>query len=368
MGEPAKVIDAKQAADFAAIFEDHPIEDLICDARATVGVMTVGEIVFPTTVSDPTEGANCYLCSPSTAYIDYALAEVEALNLSRIAKVLTRVGIKACAPLVRATGLDGQVQVNNWFVSTNPSPDLNLELVEAIKASCLATHPTRAIVMRSLNDVWDVDAMKVLRAAGFKLLAARQIYLLANDAHHVSRDVKRDAKLLEETQLKVAEGKAFSQGDFEQCAALYRALYLDKYTTLNPHYTAAFLRELQVRGVMTMVALRDADGQIVGFTGLFESARTLTQPFVGYDIARPQNEGIYRMLMQIGRDHAKTRGLDYNMSAGSAAFKRNRGASAAIEYTAVYVAHRPWHMRAATVILELATRVFAIPIVKRFET
>jgi hypothetical protein len=318
-------------------------------------------------VTDPTITPNCYLCSPTTAYIDYALAELQAVDLPNAIKSVARAVVRICAPLVRATGLDAQIQVNNWMMSTNPVPDLSSELVETIKDTCIAMHPNRAIVIRSLNDVWDTTTIKTLRRAGFKLLAARQIYLLPKGATQTHRDVKRDAKMLAQSPFELIEGVTFSDTDFDRCEALYSALYLDKYTQLNPHYTALFLRELHERGVMRLVALRSGDAGIVGFTGLFETAGTLTQPFVGYDITRPQQDGIYRMLMHIGRTQAQSRGLDYNMSAGAAHFKRNRGAIAAIEYTAVYVAHRPWKMRAATAALQFVSRTIGVALVRKVE-
>lgn len=368
MTETKKTNNAAQVARFADMFAQHPMQDLVADAQGELGMMTVNGQAFPYTVSDQTKAATCYLCSPATAYIDYALAEADAVVMSPAAKALTRATIKAFAPLVRATGLDRQVQLNNWMVSTNPAPDIGGWLAQALKETCMQTHPDRAIVVRSLNDAWDGHAIAAFRAAGFRLLAARQIYVLPHAPQKPSRDAKRDAKLLADTSFEIVQGPALSVSDFDACAALYRALYLEKYTTLNPHYTATFFHDLQSRGVMQFVALRDASGGIVGFSGLFESANTLTQPFVGYDTARPQSEGLYRMLMQIGRAYAQTRGLNYNMSAGASAFKRNRGAVTAIEYTAVYVAHRPWKMRAATAILEWASCAIGLPLVKRFET
>jgi len=309
---------ADQTRAFTALFSDRAMGDLITDADAQMDCKTYFGQTFPVTITDPSDRMNCYLCSPTTAYIDYGLAEVATLRAPAFAKSLMSAMIKMCRPLVRAAGLDAQVQINNWMVSTNPAPPFERDVVDVIKQTSIADHPTRAIVIRSLNDVWDRGAIATLKAAGFKLLAARQVYLLPTGHNRSSRDAKRDASMLADTSLERLKGQDFTREDFDRCAALYRALYLEKHTSLNPHYTAAFLHHLQASGVMQFVALRHITDGIVGFTAVFERHRTLTQPFVGYDTTRPQHEGLYRMLMHLGRDHAVRHDLNFNLSAGAA--------------------------------------------------
>lgn len=360
--------DPDKVARFVAMFAAHPPQALVADFHGDVGAMTLGGQVFPYTLTDKNSATNCYLCSPTVAYIDYAYAENRTLDAPRIVKRLASGAIGALAPLVRAAGLDHQAQLNNWMISTNPVPALTHEVVADLKSSCLSRYPDRAIVVRSLNDYSDLDSMAVLKDAGFKRLASRQVYMTTKGPSPASRDVKRDAKLLEKTVLEVVSGDTFTLADFERCEVLYRALYLEKYTTLNPHYTATFFHQMHSRGLIHLVGLRHPEDGLLGFAGMFESPGILTQPFVGYDMARPVEMGLYRMLMSIGRDYASRKNLDFNRSAGAARFKRNRGAIPATEYTAVYVDHLSRKNRMATSILAAATCSIGIPVVKRFET
>lgn len=359
--------DPAQVKGFADMFAAHPMAALIDDAKADVGAMTIGPHAFVYSTAAPQHGPNCYLCSPTTAYIDYALEEIRMIDQPRIAHILISALVRLVSPIVKATGLDRQVQLNNWMVSTNPAPDIDAQDACAIRDHCLSVFPDRAIMIRSLNEIDDDSALAALDAAGFLLLAARKVYVVPKGAAQTSRDLKRDAKLLADTSLDVVTGDQFSDADFARCEALYADLYLKKYSPLNPHYTARFLKEVQTRGLMTLVGLRDARDGIVAFTVLFESLGTLTQPLVGYDLTRPQSDGLYRMVMQIGRAHAIDHALNYNMSAGADQFKANRGAQAAIEFSAVYVAHLSKVNRAASAILEWGTRKIGIPLVKGME-
>ena len=65
--------------------------------------------------------------------------------------------------------------------------------------------------------------------------------------------------------------------------------------------------------------------------------------------------------MAIGMRRARERRLLFNMSAGAAGFKRNRGARPAIEYAAVYNRHLPWKSRAAAAIVRAVLAGSACP-------
>jgi len=150
-------------------------------------------------------------------------------------------------------------------------------------------------------------------------------------------------------------------------AWLYRKLYLDKYTWLNPVYTAGFVAEAQKSGLLSFVGLRSRDGQLDGFIGFFERGDTFTAPLVGYDTGLPAETALYRRLMALALRRARQTRRLYNMSAGAGAFKRHRGGVAALEYMMVYDRHLGLARRMATAtVLTIVNRI-GIPLVKGFE-
>lgn len=353
------------AQNFAALFNAFPVNALIANLQTTVQSIDVDGATLPLTLNDGGADKTCYICCPSTAYIDYAIDETRHFVSQPLLRRLIEGLIKACRPIVQAAGLDRQVQVNNWLLSTNPMPAISD--ASNLRDRLLATYPDRAIIIRSLNDIADPTTIDQLRQSGFRMLPARMVYIAATlDDRSLSNNMKHDRRLLRHTPLQIVNNDAFSDADYVIAERLYAQLYLEKYTPLNPQYTATYIREMHKRGLFTLMGLRDETGTLVGVTGLFDNAGTLTQPIVGYDTNRPQSEGLYRMVMGLAQSHAIENGLFFHMSAGAASFKRLRRAKPTVEYTAVYVDHLPRKQRLAVRVMEQVLTRIGVPLLQRF--
>jgi hypothetical protein len=341
-----------------------PTTDLIRNLDAQMEIFAAGGTTFPLSISDP---PNCYLCCPSTGYIDYALEETRHFTNRKALEFALANLIKGCKPLVRDTGLDHQVQPNNWLFSTNPVPLIDAATAHEIKDTLIRDHPSRAIVIRSLNDLSDAQSIASLRSARFQMLPARQVYLVDPGLMaKPTRDMKSDAQLIAQSEYSQVDAHSFSADDWTRAAMLYDMLYLGKYSGLNPEYTPSFMAQAHQIGLMQIVGLRGPDDRLDGVIGMFTNGGTMTAPILGHDTTVDQSVGLYRMLTSIAQTHAANNGLLYNRSAGAAAFKRNRGAQPAIEYNAVYVDHLGIKARIATkIVRSILTRV-GVPIMKRF--
>ncbi|TPI69075.1 GNAT family N-acetyltransferase [Mesorhizobium sp. B3-1-3] len=354
---------------FVRLFNEVPVRDLIANLNTKVETFETAGRIFPLTLNDADEAPNCYICCPTCAYIDYAIDETRNFAAHPLLQRALNALIGACAPLVRASGLDHQAQVNNWLYSTNPVPLLDRPATASLRADLTGRFPDHAIVIRSLNDIADPATMAALKAEGFRMLAARQIYIFADRSASpaMTRDMKRDRARLRATPFERVGNGDFTEADYARAEQLYNLLYLDKYTPLNPHYTARYIAEMHRRGIIRLAGLRRPGGELVAVTGLFENGGTLTQPIVGYDTGLPVADGLYRMMMAVVQDHATARGLFFNMSAGAADFKRRRGAVAAIEYNAVYAGHLALRRRLAIRVMETVLALVGIPLLRRFE-
>lgn len=352
---------------FASVHAGVPTPGYVGNIDVEVGTFEAGGLPFPVTINE-TGGENAWVCSPLTTYSRYALEEARRVVPRAVAWPVMAV-IGAADRWLHAAGLDRAVSVNNWLLSTNLYPSADGIDFRAVCTELKARWPAHAIWFRSLNVVQHAHWLHALAAAGFELIPTRQVYLFRDVGRCASahQNLKRDLKLLRSTPLQQVDGSAFSVDDFAASEALYGQLYLEKYSRLNPRYTAAFLQAWQRAGLLELTGFRDESGQLRAVVGIFAQGSLLTAPIVGYDTAWPQSAGLYRLLMAHVLSMTCERSGTLNLSAGASHFKRLRGGEPAIEYSAVLCEHLPKPTRRALGLLRVLTTKLGVPIMERFK-
>jgi hypothetical protein len=355
-----------RARAFLQVHAQSSVQDLVSNLSTQVDSIVSGEALLPVTINDD-EAGNAWVCSPRTTYGRYAIEEAERYAPNAAAPVLGVAG-RGVDAWLRAARIDRAVAINNWWLSTNLYPALSCVSMPKLLDEALQRWPTHAIWLRSLNDVDHRDWLQDCERLGFVLIPSRQVYLfrdvagLARQRHNLKIDLKLSAK-----QPRRAVDADIGDNDYARIAGLYEQLYVSKYSRCNPHYTAEFMRQWHRAGLLEFDGFRDDNGQLMCIAGQFRQGRTLTTPVVGYDTAMPQRLGLYRLLTAMTFEHAIRRGYDINFSAGAAGFKRLRGGSPSIEYSAVYARHLPAKTRRALSWLSALTRKFGVPLMRRFE-
>jgi hypothetical protein len=352
--------------DYVAAFTRDGSQIYIANLETCVSLHQWGDRVVPLTVNDG-GCAETFVCSPQVGYIDYPLEELAHFP-NRMAVPLLRAVINGVGALLRCADANRIVHINNWMTSTNLPASLDPDLASPQTAALIAAHPSHILAMRSLTRRHNAALIDALSAAGWMMIPSRQIFLIDDVARDslTRRDTKRDHRLWLKGDYNYQECDKIDAADAARIITLYDMLYLEKYSRLNPHYTAQFVLMTQQTGAIRYLVLRDAQGVIQGFGGMHHLGDHATMPLIGYNTQIDQKHGLYRLTCHAGSLYAAHRGLKFNMSSGATTFKMTRGATAEIEYTAYFVRHLPREMRLPFVLLHSVGVVIGIPILKKY--
>lgn len=287
---------------------------------------------------------------------------------NRPAEALLRRTIGVTGVGLRAGGVDRIALVNNYLLSTNLWPPLAPGAVGDARDALVAAFPDLAVAFRSVDAHGQPGLVADLRAAGFRLVPARQVWyqdvLVAAQLPRVRKDLRR----LTRHEWRLAN---VTVADGPRVAELYGMLYLGKYSRLNPQLTVRFFEcaiaggWLTFRGFARDGRLDAVLGYVVRTTGA-SGERTMTQPVFGFDTGLPLRTGLYGLMSAQVFVEARERGLAVHRSAGAGAFKAARGAVAVPEFLAVYSRHLPARRRAPWALLEAVGTRVGLPLLRRY--
>ncbi|CAI6076630.1 hypothetical protein PAECIP112173_02437 [Paenibacillus sp. JJ-100] len=344
-------------------------QSYISNVETTLLLARLDDLVIPLTVNEA-EYDNAYVCSPYTHYVSYAKQELNMLQKPVLEKGLS-VLLSLLGWGMRQSRINKVVNVNNWMLSTNLYPAMSGEQAVKLLIAVQERYPKHAIVFRSLCPGLHLDLTDKLRDAGCRLIPSRQIYLYhASDPNFGNAKsrwlLKRDYQLLAKHGYDFVSEADMTMADIPRIAELYRLLYLEKYSYHNPQFSERMITTAMATGTLRLYGLRK-EGQLDAIMGYFCRNGVMTTPLFGYDTAVPQSVGLYRMLSACLIGQARDKGHLLHESAGAAQFKRNRGAVADFEYSAVYVRHLPRGRRWCWSLLDRLLNRVGVPLMRRMK-
>lgn len=313
------------------------------------GWVSHGDFGCPITLHDR-RCNDSYPVSLMTQYLDYPRTELDLLPGGAF-RLAARFGLLAFEGLLRAAQAEKTVQWNSWMLSTNPVPEGLADSIRAVTTELTRTFPGHAIVLRNVDEVGAPGLAKQLVQSGYRLLTSRMVYYFdaRNRAWKASSTLRRDLKeFAGDTRYRWVTPLEISTSDAGRIAALYRMLYLEKHSLLNPQYDETFVRGAIRDHWLEFHGLRDRSGRLVGVFGFFTlDGRLTTVPFIGYDTSMPTESGLYRRLFTGIHREVSERVQLLNYSSGAGLFKRRRGGVATVEWNAIHDRHLPARRRMA---------------------
>lgn len=326
-------------------------------------------VTLPISVGDREYG-DSYVFSPYTHYVSYAREELVMLE-SRAARTALGALLTPAGWLLKSSRFNRAVQVNNRLLSTNLYPALSAGEIREAARLLLRQYPDRSLIFRSLNPRTTPLYIETLTALGFRLVPSRQVYLYDSPDKIPSKArwlLKRDYGLLEKQGYDIVGPEELTAADAPRLAELYRLLYIDKYSAHNPIFTPRFFGIALEYDLLKLYALRSrSTGRLDAVLGYYIQDGIMTTPVFGYDTGLPQETGLYRMLSAVLLKRAAEENCLLHESAGAAQFKRNRGATAEIEYSAVYDRHLPPYRRIGWALLSPLLNRVGVPIMKKYK-
>ncbi|MFJ4225140.1 GNAT family N-acetyltransferase [Microbacterium sp. NPDC089695] len=362
--------DARTAAAYIRLLADDGLAASISNARGTMLAIVIDDaIVLPLFVPDARAAENtAYTSSMYAHYISYARAELRELR-SPILQRLAAVALLPLAAMLRAARIDDAVYINNWLLSTNLYPALEPDAVEAVTTAVNARFRGRHIVWNSINEHTTGALHARMRDLGYTPLFSRSIWVqdeyegLGSRVEHVLR---RERRLAATSEYRFRDSGSDDDVDEPVRAAdLYRRLYVEKYSPHNPQLTARFMARTRAAGIVEYEVLARDGEDAAGVIGHIAVNGILTTPVLGYDLDRPRDDGLYRILSIRLQDKARDLGLVFHSSAGAGEFKKSRGARNHIEYRMIALDGVPrWRAALVRGFAALAERV-VVPMMMR---
>lgn len=353
------------AASYVAPFVRDGTRNLVTNAASQMLLLRSGRLDLPVAVEDGALG-HSYVSSPHSAYVLYARDEIALLGLGR-ARLAANAVLHTLSGLLRAMRLNRAVHLDNWLLSTNLHGSWDGAGLAGMRALLSERFPDHFLIIRSL-DPWTCPALlDAVRQDGWTLLPARQVWVTDDLATQwlPRGQTRADAKALRRSGLDTGEARDLSARDCARIADLYHQLYVGRYSAINPIFTPEFVRLSSAIGLLTYLVARDAQGEIMAFSALRSAGGVGTVPLMGYDLTRPQSEGLYRIASYMAAEAAMHAGLRFHGSSGAGEFKRSRGAYGVIEYTAVDARHLSAPRRTGLALLAAGLNAFMRPMLER---
>jgi len=345
------------------IIEKEGLKSLISNIHTKVISYELEDGFILTTVTDAIQ-KNAYVVSPYSLMIDYGEDELIKIE-SKTIRTFYYLLIKSFSVFLKFTKIDMVQTLNNYLFSTNFfSKEWENINISALRKISIAAYPKHALLIRSINKIQNPKLHKRLRKDGWRAIIIRQVYIY--DDHHKwqrCRNSKNDKKLLYSKRFTFEEAN-----DFSTASRLYNALYLDKHSKHNIHYSAKFIEHLHQKSLLKLFFLKDHENEkYVGVVGLTQEGNIMTVPIIGYEMSYDKNHALYRRLAYKATSYAFENDCLLNFSSGAPDFKSKRGARAELEYMFVYDKHLSFKRRLAWQSLSLLSKYLYAPMLKKLK-
>ena len=311
------------------------------------------------------ETITSYTISLLTHYKQYPYDELKIYLTNASYKIITYVYYLT----LLFPKLNKVIFVNNMALSTNLYSKTFWENnIEKIKH-----HPSYPTAIRSIMDT------KIFEQNGFVRILSRYVNIMNPNSlqkKHKKRlrmDINRMRELLQigyalesynsqPTLPYIQKGlNEISEKMLERFKFCYDSLYVKKYSQLNPQFTTKWLRLFMSYEGTSLIWIRDPSNIICAIVGYYKVDNFTTATLFGYDtdavIPNKINFTLYSALSTlIYLENVRLNTIGH-YSGGCRDYKKQRGATAHLEYTMVYYKHLSYYEQVSWIYMHILTRI-----------
>ncbi len=342
--------DGQYAQKFLTPLIQRGVSKYIENVQTDMRVLVMGDLVLPITINEA-EYENSYVCSPYSYFISYARESLDFLSQAWLYHIINAL-LVGMGKVLRKLHINKVVVVNNWLYSTNLYPQIQSSQIARIAEFLEHAFPDHAIIFRCVDPYINPICFQTLQQMmRLEFIAMRQIFFLDPQDSSLleSRIFKSDRKLLKNSGYEIVDGEQLTECEIPRLLELYRDLYIQKYSSLNPNFNEEYIRLVLEQKLLKFKVLKK-DGRIDGAVGYVQRNGKMYCPFFGYDSQVPKEIALYRLLSTILMLEAYQCSLFFHQSSGASTFKKIRKAHHCIEYMAVsykhlkFSRHFPWQI------------------------
>lgn len=332
-------------------------QPFIANVDTEINVLQYQDVTLPFSINH-SEYETSYVCSPYNAFVSYG-RDALLTSIPTLLRAPLKAIINGLASPLKWMRINRCVQLNNRLWATNLYPEQSELPVYNMRRYFTKAYPDHALAFRSLTQSLNQNVITKLKSDGFILLPSRPVCMID---YRTSLPMRKNSSKNDKRHLNNTRYQLIDIHDTHYSAELhqlYHKLYIEQHSPHNPQFTPLFFHTCIEQKAMEIKALQDPlTGKLVAMLGLFIEGDILTVPFCGYDTALDKKQQLYPILNAITAQFCHERQLMCHASAGAMDYKRARGGTEEMEYTAIYVNHLPWFRQCGWKILSRLSRAF----------
>lgn len=353
---PPRKIDADERQDdlLTALLAEGADRLLANAGGAELRAVDVAGVRVPLAVC-PDTSPRASILQPTAHYLDYPSIEIAKVS-SFWTESRLKLATQPLRQLFKIGGIDRVAYLNHWLTTAAPPIRASTAELRRSFAEIAGDYPGHAVVIPNVVPALHGDYPNRLEAAGCLLIPSRVVWIYdpaksrLGSAFQNRRHSMNKARRARESLAPGMVGRKELCRRLDEVHRLYRELYIDRYSRLNPQYTETFFARLIESPAIEATGWVDPDDRLEMFSldRTVEGAMVWSVKGHSLEAVRPRRLNGACFGHYIVRADAE--GGPSNWGGGSGQFKRQRGAEPAQEFDAVYLRHlkkgrrMPWQI------------------------